>query len=341
MKKTIMFIMFIFLISNTKVASAGLFEWMFEGPYDPVRNNGGQAVMSNAVALVTYYNDLFGYVGILANNTSNRPMCYRIICSEPGFADTKWQEVSPIKPGNRWSTGKEIIRIKITSYPGQYNIELDTALAFLALPLPINGSCANYNGVVEREKGWVVDHERFKELSGLDFPLESKSMQTGSYQKAGADHALLNAKTAFYDIYRIAELSAPGMKLSAALKMRADAYKSELETKYADIEKIKRQIDKERILLSNAEYNRKLADYKKRLENLKNDSVLMKEELRTSAESMRKKLEEKISSAALKIKINGQYDWIFEKNSNPPIPYDSAKDITDLLIKEVNLTENP
>lgn len=335
--KFILSVLLTFWISAPGAASAGLLDSLFEGPYDRMKDGRGQNVVKNGVELVKYDNELFGFVGFLANNTTTEPMCYRIICTDPGYSDTGWQEVAPLKPGNRWSTGKQIIRVHVSGPPGQ-QVQYSASFSFHALPLPRSGGCSSYNGVVEKAegRGWTVDRERFHQLTGLQPPGDITSIRPKGDRKAAIDPALLNAKVAFYDMNEVVQGSELGTKMRDELKKQFDAKKTLLETKKGEVEKRRKEIERQRVLLSPQEYERRRADYQKQVENFRTLSAKTAEELKATAEALTKDMEAKIAGAVASMKAAGGYDRVFEKNTALTVPYDPSKDITNLLVEEMN-----
>jgi outer membrane protein len=156
----------------------------------------------------------------------------------------------------------------------------------------------------------------------------------GSYASAAE-------KTGFIDMRRIMLNSDAGKKATAELSKLYEKDKGQIQTKEAELKKLKDDLDKQRAVLTESAMKEKEAAYQKKFRDYQ---LLVKdanEEMQARDQELSKKMVPEIIKVLTAIGDKEKYTMIVDLSSFP-LPYHAKEnELTDRVIQELNKTYKP
>lgn len=148
-----------------------------------------------------------------------------------------------------------------------------------------------------------------------------------------ATPALAEIKIAYVDLQKALNLSKAGVKAKSEISAQVKKYEEEFKNKQEDLQKLKTELEKQAVLLSDSAKAQKERDFQQNVKELQRFQKDVKEELQQRDADATKKILGQMFEILQKIGKDGGYQMIIEKNEGAVIYADESVDLTDKLIK--------
>lgn len=155
---------------------------------------------------------------------------------------------------------------------------------------------------------------------------------------ASTSFAADGAKLGFVDVQKILILSDAGKEAKDQLALKANKYEAEKNAKEEELKKLKGELEKQSVLLSESARSSKEKDYQQKLKEYQRFLKDAQDDLQTKNDELTNKIVEEIVKVIQDFGRKNGYSFIFVKNENLTIYADEKADLTDELLKLFNAT---
>ncbi len=145
--------------------------------------------------------------------------------------------------------------------------------------------------------------------------------------------ALAETKIAYVDLQKALNLSKTGVEAKQQIGVQVKKYEGEFKAKQDDLMKLKEELEKQAVLLSDAAKAQKEREFQQNVKELQRFQKDIKEELQQRDAELTKRILNELFEILQTIGKNGSYTMILEKNEGAVIFADANIDLTDELIK--------
>ena len=142
-------------------------------------------------------------------------------------------------------------------------------------------------------------------------------------------------KLGYIDMQRALNASEAGKEAKEQLAARVKKYQEEINTKQEDIKKLKDELEKQGILLSESSRAAKEKDYQQRLKEFQRFTKDAQDELQGKDEEFTRKILESMEKVIREFGSKNGYTFIFVKNEGMLFADDKA-DVTEEVLKLLN-----
>lgn len=148
-----------------------------------------------------------------------------------------------------------------------------------------------------------------------------------------ATPALAETKIAFVDLQKALNLSKAGVKAKNEIAAQVKKYEDEFKIKQEGLQKLKDDLEKQAVLLSDSAKAQKERDFQQNVKELQRFQKDVKEELQLKDTEHTKRILNELFDILQKLGKDGGYSMVIEKNEGAVIYADESIDLTDELIK--------
>jgi len=148
--------------------------------------------------------------------------------------------------------------------------------------------------------------------------------------------ALAETKIAFVDLQKALNLSKAGVAAKQEIGEQVKKYEAEFKLKQDDLLKLKGELEKQSVLLSDSAKAQKERDYQQNVKELQRFQKDVKDELEQRDAEHTKRILNEMYEVLQKMGKDGGYTLILEKNQGAVIYGDESVDLTEQLIKAHN-----
>lgn len=145
--------------------------------------------------------------------------------------------------------------------------------------------------------------------------------------------ALAETKIAYVDLQKALNLSKAGVQAKNEIAAQVKKYEEEFKAKQEDLQKLKTELEKQAVLLSDSAKAQKERDFQQNVKELQRFQKDVKEELQQKDSDHTKRILNELFEILQKLGKDGGYSLIIEKNEGAVIFADESVDLTDELIK--------
>ena len=145
--------------------------------------------------------------------------------------------------------------------------------------------------------------------------------------------ALAETKIAYVDLQKALNLSKTGVEAKQQIGVQVKKYEGEFKAKQDELMKLKEELEKQAVLLSDAAKAQKEREFQQNVKELQRFQKDIKEELQQRDAELTKRILNELFEILQTIGKNGSYTMILEKNEGAVIFADANIDLTDELIK--------
>lgn len=145
--------------------------------------------------------------------------------------------------------------------------------------------------------------------------------------------ALAATKIAYVDLQKALNLSKAGVKAKGEIAEQVKKYEDEFKAKQEELQKLKAELEKQAVLLSDSAKAQKERDFQQNVKELQRFQKDVKDELQQRDADATKKILNQLFEIVQKLGKDGGYQMIVEKNQGAVIYADESIDLTDELIK--------
>jgi outer membrane protein len=145
--------------------------------------------------------------------------------------------------------------------------------------------------------------------------------------------ALAETKIAYVDLQKALNLSKTGVEAKQEISVQVKKYEGEFKAKQDDLIKLKEELEKQAVLLSDDAKAQKERDFQQNVKALQRFQKDIKEELQQRDAELTKRILSELFEILQTIGKNGGYTMVLEKNEGAVIYADASVDLTDELIK--------
>lgn len=145
--------------------------------------------------------------------------------------------------------------------------------------------------------------------------------------------ALAETKIAYVDLQKALNLSKAGVQAKSEIAAQVKKYEEEFKSKQEELQKLKSELEKQAVLLSDSAKAQKERDFQQNVKELQRFQKDVKEELQQRDADATKKILSQLFEILQKLGKDGGYQMIIEKNEGAVIYADESVDLTDELIK--------
>lgn len=145
--------------------------------------------------------------------------------------------------------------------------------------------------------------------------------------------ALAETKIAYVDLQKALNLSKTGIEAKQQISVQVKKYEGEFKAKQDELMKLKEELEKQAVLLSDEAKAKKERDFQQNVKELQRFQKDIKEELQQRDGELTKKILNELFEILQTIGKDGGYSMILEKNEGAVIYADASVDLTDALIK--------
>ena len=151
----------------------------------------------------------------------------------------------------------------------------------------------------------------------------------------GSGYAADVAKIGIVDLQRLMETSEPGKSAQAKIKKQKDKMEQALKQKGAEIEELRKQLERESMVMSQEKRVEKEREGRIKL----NDFKTLQKTYRAELQALEKKLVNELRKDILKLveEVGKKEGYLLVINNFSVMYAPSSIDITDQLIKELNV----
>ena len=145
--------------------------------------------------------------------------------------------------------------------------------------------------------------------------------------------ALAETKIAYVDLQKALNLSKSGVEAKQQIGTQVKKYEAEFKIKQGDLLKLKEELEKQAVLLSDSAKATKERDYQQNVKELQRFQKDIKDELQQRDADLTKRILNELFEILQAVGKDGGYSMILEKNEGAVIYADETIDLTDELIK--------
>ncbi len=145
--------------------------------------------------------------------------------------------------------------------------------------------------------------------------------------------ALAETKIAYVDLQKALNLSKAGVEAKNAIAAQVKKYEDEFKIKQEGLQKLKEELEKQAVLLSDSAKAQKERDFQQNVKELQRFQKDVKEELQQQDADATKRILNELFEVLQKLGKESGYQMIIEKNEGAVIYADESVDLTDELIK--------
>ncbi len=145
--------------------------------------------------------------------------------------------------------------------------------------------------------------------------------------------ALAETKIAYVDLQKALNLSKAGVEAKNEIAAQVKKYEAEFKTKQDDLQKLKTELEKQAVLLSDSAKAQKERDFQQNVKELQRFQKDIKEELQLKDAEHTKRILNELFEILQKLGQDGGYSMVIEKNEGAVIYADESVDLTDELIE--------
>ncbi len=145
--------------------------------------------------------------------------------------------------------------------------------------------------------------------------------------------ALAETKIAYVDLQKALNLSKSGVEAKQQIGSQVKKYEAEFKAKQGDLLKLKEELEKQAVLLSDSAKAEKERDYQQSIKELQRFQKDIKDELQQRDNDLTKRILNELFEVLQSLGKEGGYSLILEKNEGAVIYADETIDLTDKLIK--------
>lgn len=142
-------------------------------------------------------------------------------------------------------------------------------------------------------------------------------------------------KLGYIDMQRALNASEAGKEAKEQLAARVKKYQEEINTKQEDIKKLKDELEKQGMLLSESARAAKEKDYQQRLKEFQRFTKDAQDELQAKDEEFTRKILESMEKVIQEFGRNSGYTFIFVRNEGMLFA-DEKADVTEEVLKLLN-----
>ncbi len=150
---------------------------------------------------------------------------------------------------------------------------------------------------------------------------------------------LADTKIAYVDLQKALNLSQAGIKAKNEIASQVKKYEAEFKTKQENLKKMKAELQKQAVLLSDSAKAQKERDFQQNVKELKRFQKDVKEDLQQKDADHTKQILNQMFAVLQKLGKDGDYQMILEKNQGAVVYADKKIDLTDKLIKAFDATQ--
>jgi outer membrane protein len=143
-------------------------------------------------------------------------------------------------------------------------------------------------------------------------------------------------KLGYIDMQRALNASEAGKEAKEQLAARVKKYQEEINTKQEDIKKLKDELEKQGMLLSESARAAKEKDYQQRLKEFQRFTKDAQDELQGKDEEFTRKILEGMEKIIQDFGRKNGYTFIFDKNAAGMLFVDEKADVTEEVLKLLN-----
>ncbi len=145
--------------------------------------------------------------------------------------------------------------------------------------------------------------------------------------------ALADTKIAYVDLQKALNLSKAGAQAKSDIGVQVKKYEAEFKTKQEKLMKMKGELEKQAVLLSDSAKAEKEREFQKNVVDLQRFQKDVKQELQQQDAELTKQILNELYVVLQKIGKDGSYTMILEKNEGAVIYAAENIDLTNELIK--------
>ncbi len=145
--------------------------------------------------------------------------------------------------------------------------------------------------------------------------------------------ALAETKIAYVDLQKALNLSKTGVEAKQQIGVQVKKYEGEFKAKQDELMKLKEELEKQAVLLSDDAKAKKERDFQQNVKELQRFQKDIKEELQQRDTEFTKRILNELFEILQTIGKDGGYTMILEKNEGAVIYADAGVDLTEQLIK--------
>lgn len=155
-----------------------------------------------------------------------------------------------------------------------------------------------------------------------------------------ATPALAENKIGYVDLQKALNQSKAGVAAKQEISEQVKKYEAEFKTKQDDLLKLKDELEKQAVLLSDSAKAQKERDYQQNVKELQRFQKDVKDELQQRDSAATKRILNELFDIMQEIGKDGGYTLILEKSQGSVIYADSSIDLTEELIKAYDASQN-
>jgi outer membrane protein len=145
--------------------------------------------------------------------------------------------------------------------------------------------------------------------------------------------ALAEVKIGYVDLQKALNLSKAGVAAKQEIGNQLKKFEVEFKTMQEDLQKLKGELEKQAVLLSDSAKAEKEREYQKNLKELQRFNKDVRDEMQQKDAEATKKILNELFAILQKLGKDGGYTMVIEKNEGAVIYADESVDLTDELIK--------
>lgn len=153
---------------------------------------------------------------------------------------------------------------------------------------------------------------------------------------AAAPAFAADLKLGYIDMQRALNASDAGKEAKEQLAARVKKYQEEINTKQEDIKKLKDELEKQGMLLSESTRAAKEKDYQQRLKEFQRFTKDAQDELQAKDEEFTRRILEVMERVILEFGSKNGYTFILDKNVAGVLFADEKADVTEEVLKLLN-----
>ncbi len=142
----------------------------------------------------------------------------------------------------------------------------------------------------------------------------------------------------FADVQKILLLSDPGKEAKDQLALKAGKYEAEKASREEELKKLKGELEKQSVLLSESARGSKEKDYQQKLKEYQRFLKDAQDDLQTKNDELTNKLVEEIVKVIQEYGRKNGYTFIFVKNDSM-LYADEKSDLTEEVMKQYNASK--
>lgn len=145
--------------------------------------------------------------------------------------------------------------------------------------------------------------------------------------------AFAESKIGYVDLQKALNQSKAGAAAKKEISIQLKKFETEFKTKQSELLKLKDELEKQAVLLSDSAKAQKEREYQQNVKELQRFNKDVKEELQQKDAEHTKRILNELFEILQRIGQDGAYTMVIEKNEGAVIYADESVDLTDALIK--------